>query len=122
MKPFHIIQGDIFEAEGVVSRNNFKYILAFIDVVSGCVFQYFMVSKDESLDGFKAFEKWLEFQSPFIEAKWGAPPKLSCVCFDRDGALTTTFGNMKSVADQYFVDKGIVVYLLLEERRTVLKR
>ena len=34
MKPFHIVQGDIFEVEEAASRNNFKYILAFIDVVS----------------------------------------------------------------------------------------
>ena len=41
-----------------------------------------------------------------LKKKWGSSPEISCVCFDRDGALTTTFGGMKSVADQYFVDKG----------------
>ena len=106
MKPFHIVQGDIFEVEDVNARGNFKYVLAFIDVVTGTVFQYFMVSKDEALDGFKSFERWLEFQAPYIKEKWGFEPSISCVCFDRDGALTTTFGGMKSVADQYFVDKG----------------
>ena len=92
--------------EDVDARGNFRCVLAFIDVVTGTVFQYSMVSKDEALDGFKAFEKWLEFQAPFIKEKWGFDPKVSCVCFDRDGALTTTFGGMKNVADEYFVDKG----------------
>ena len=38
LKPFHVVQGDIFEAEGVLSRSKFKYVLAFIDVASGAVY------------------------------------------------------------------------------------
>ena len=41
--------------------------------------------------GFKSFERWLEFQALYIKEKWGFEPSISCVCFDRDGALTTTF-------------------------------
>ena len=104
--PFHMVQGDIYDAEDVVARDGYKYVLAFIDVVTGAVFQFFMVSKSEALVGFKAFESWLELQAPYIKSKWGSSPKLSCVCFDRDGALTTTFGGMRSVADQYFIDRG----------------
>ena len=40
-KPFHIVQGDIFDAEDVDSRNGFKYVLVFIDVLTGSVYQYF---------------------------------------------------------------------------------
>ena len=104
--PFHVIQGDIFDAEDVVAREGDHYVLAFIDVVTGCVFQYFMRSKFEALDGFKAFERWLELESPKIEKKWGRPPKVSCVAFDREGSLTTTYGGMASVADKYFIEKG----------------
>ena len=92
--PFHMVQGDIYDAEDVVARDGYKCVLAFIDVITGAVFQFFMVSKSEALVGFKAFENWLELQAPYIKSKWGSSPKLSCVCFDRDGALTTTFGGM----------------------------
>ena len=87
------MQGDIFDAEDVDSRNGFKYVLVFIDVLTGSVYQYFMVSKSEALNGFKAFENWLALISPEVEAKW-APISLACIAFDRDGALTTTYGDM----------------------------
>lgn len=45
------------------------------------------------LYGFKAFERWLALISPEVEAKWGAPISLACIAFDRDGALTTTYGD-----------------------------
>ena len=105
-KPFHIVQGDIFDAEDADSRNGFKCVLVFIDVLTGSVFQYFMVAKSEALYGFKAFENWLALISPEVEAKWGAPISLACVAFDRDGAPTTTYGNMQSEADNYFISKG----------------
>lgn len=105
-KPFHILQGDIFDAEDVDSRNGFKYVLVFIDVLTGSVFRYFMVAKSEALYGFKAFENWLALISPEVEAKWGTPISLACVAFDRDGALTTTYGNMQSEVDNYFISKG----------------
>ena len=69
--------------------------MAFIDVRSGAVFQYFMRSKSEALDGFKQFEIWLELQSPHIANKWGHVPKVSCICFDREGALTTTLAGWR---------------------------
>ena len=42
-RPFHIVQGDIYDAEDVDSRNGFRCILVFIDVCTGTVFQYFMI-------------------------------------------------------------------------------
>ena len=106
MKPFHIVQGDIFDAEDVDSRSNYRYVLVFIDVTTGSAYQYFMVSKDQALDGFKAFESWLAMISPQVEEKWGSPVKLTCVAFDLEGSLTTTYGNMQSEADKYFINGG----------------
>ena len=106
MKPFHIVQGDIFDAEDVDSRSNYRYVLVFIDVTTGSAYQYFMVSKDQALGGLKAFESWLAMISPQVEEKWGSPVKLTCVAFDREGSLTTTYGNMQSEADKYFINGG----------------
>ena len=57
------------------------------------------------MEGFKAFENWIESVSPIVERRHGYPPRLVNICFDREGSLTTTFGNMKSEADQYFYEK-----------------
>ena len=65
-----------------------------------------MKTKDESLDGFKEFEKYLDSIRPFVEEKSSRPMKLSVICFDREGSLTTTYGNMRSVADEYFHEQG----------------
>ena len=65
-----------------------------------------MKTKDESLDGFKEFEKYLDCIRPFAEEKLGCPMKLSVICFDKEGSLTTTYGNMRSVADEYFHEEG----------------
>ena len=65
-----------------------------------------MRSKSESLLGFKEFEKYLESIRPFVEKKFGKPMKLSVISFDREGSLTTTFGEMRSESDEYFHRQG----------------
>lgn len=43
-----MIKGDTVDAEDVVSRDKFKFSLAFIDVVTGNIFQCFMVLRYEA--------------------------------------------------------------------------
>ena len=48
----------------------------------------------------------MESVRPFVEARHEKPMKLSVLCFDREGSLTTTYGAMRSEADEYFHDRG----------------
>ena len=121
-QPFHTVQGDIFDAEDVSCRNGYKYVLGFECVASGKVWTYNMKSKDEALEGFKEFEKYLESIRPFVEKKHNRPIKLSVISFDREGSLTTTYGNMRSVADQYFHDKGYTRIFTSRDSSTVTAR
>ena len=81
-----------------------------------------MRSKNESLLGFKEFERYLESIRPFVEKKFDKPMKLSVISFDRDGSLTTTFGEMRSEADEYFHRQGYTRIFTSRGSSTVTSR